>query len=353
MKRSQIAVAVLATFALTGVAYASKDNKGGGEHENTHCQGRGNTNSPCNPTPRVPDAGPCVVGAGGPCNTGGTGVGVGVGVGIGVGQGGAGGNSNVDVRNTNTNTATGGSAAVIGSGNSNNDNRNTNTNTNSNANNNANTNLNSNSNFNSLNNTNTLSNDQSQTQAQTQSQQNTIRNSGNSESNSSVSNSGNSSSTATGGSVSNSGNSSATGGSATGGSVANSGNTAGNSSSAITINEASQPDKVTYKTVPNVGAPGLASAINNDLCVVSASMGGSGVGFGFAIGMQYRDEDCVRRVNARQLYNMGYAKASVLLMAQDPNVRKALEDAGEVLPPASVPKQPESQIGQFPSVVVR
>lgn len=337
MNRNMIFVAIAALF-VTGNVYAER----GGEGGNTGCNGVGNHNSPCQPNTPPPNTPPpsttgrppttvgiCLYGAGGPCNsptaTATTGPVTNV--------------NNNEIRNTNTNL---------------NNNANNNTNTNTNSNTNTNTNSNTNTNVNSNVNLNTNTQHQSQSQAQTQS----IENSGNSSSTSSatggsVSNSGNSSSTATGGSVSNSGNSSATGGSATGGSVANSGNTAGNSSSSITINEAAAPDKVTVKSAPNVAAPGLASAINNDLCVVSASFGGSGIGFGLAIGMQYRDEDCVRRVNARQLYNMGYQKAAVVLMAQDPNVRKALEDAGEVLPPSSTPVQPQSQIGQFPSVVVR
>jgi hypothetical protein len=64
------------------------------------------------------------------------------------------------------------------------------------------------------------------------------------------------------------------------------------------------------------------------MCVVSAAVGGSGIGFSVGIGLQYKDDDCIRRINARQLYNMGYGKAAIALMAQDQNIAKALNDAG-------------------------
>ena len=111
----------------------------------------------------------------------------------------------------------------------------------------------------------------------------------------------------------------------------------------LTYNEAAAPSKVTIRSIPNVSI-GVASAINNDLCVASASIGGSGVGFGFGIGLQYRDEDCVRRINSRQLFNMGFQRAAVLLMAQDANVRQALQDAGVDLGNITVPEQPKAQV---------
>jgi hypothetical protein len=100
----------------------------------------------------------------------------------------------------------------------------------------------------------------------------------------------------------------------------------------------------TQKAAPAVIAPNLAQSINNDLCIVSASIGGSGIGFGFGVGLQYTDVDCVRRINARQLFNMGYAKAAVALMAQDESIKKALADAGFSPLGEPLPKQPEKLV---------
>lgn len=151
----------------------------------------------------------------------------------------------------------------------------------------------------------------------------------------------------------------ATGGNATGGAATQAQDASNTNTVApvqsLTYNEASAPANVTIRTTPNVNAPGLASAINNDLCVVSASVGGSGVGFGIGIGLQYTDTDCVRRVNARQLFNFGYIKAATLLMANDGAVRDALVRAGdlkesEVALPLG---QPQKLVQTFPAVDVR
>ena len=117
----------------------------------------------------------------------------------------------------------------------------------------------------------------------------------------------------------------------------------------MTYNEAAPPadTKATIRYAPQVNAPALASAINNDLCVVSASVGGSGIGFGIGIGLQFRDEDCVRRVNARQLFNFGFGRAALLLMAQDPAVKQALDDAGVDLKGLTMPEQPKAQVTTY------
>jgi hypothetical protein len=133
-------------------------------------------------------------------------------------------------------------------------------------------------------------------------------------------------------------NSSATGGSSNQNqtSAANNANTVAPSQN-MTLNSTS-PDHVkqdinysgtqTLKSVPSVVVPNLPSVINNDMCLVSSAVGGSGIGFSVGIGFQYKDDDCIRRINARQLFNMGYQKAAIALMAQDANIAKALNDAG-------------------------
>jgi hypothetical protein len=121
------------------------------------------------------------------------------------------------------------------------------------------------------------------------------------------------------------------------------GGQAAGGSAAITINEAAAPSTVTIKSAPSISVS-ASSAINNDLCVVTTGVGGSFIGGSVGLSFQTKDTDCVRRVNARQLFNMGYAKAAINLMAQDPDVMKALQDAGDVIPAVAVPEQPKQQI---------
>lgn len=80
----------IAALALTTAAYA-----GGGEHNNTGCNGQGNPNSPCAGTG---GAG----GAGGQGGAGGTGVGVGIGIAGALANATSGSTVNSDIRNTNS-----------------------------------------------------------------------------------------------------------------------------------------------------------------------------------------------------------------------------------------------------------
>jgi hypothetical protein len=124
---------------------------------------------------------------------------------------------------------------------------------------------------------------------------------------------------------------------------------------AIIVNEAAQPSEVkmiseihnsgtqTIKAAPSVGV-GAGTVINNDLCTVQTSIAGSGIGFGVGFAGGLTDEDCVRRINARQLFNMGYAKAAIALMAKNKDVADALAQAGftptgEPLPPPPPPSK--------------
>jgi len=91
-------VTLLALMMLAAPVYAT----GGGEGNNTGCNGQGNPNSPCNPGGGDDDNGGNG-GNGGQGGNGGNGTGVGVGVGVGIGIGGG---ADVDVSNDNTNTNT-------------------------------------------------------------------------------------------------------------------------------------------------------------------------------------------------------------------------------------------------------
>ncbi len=70
-----------------------------------------------------------------------------------------------------------------------------------------------------------------------------------------------------------------------------------------------------------------------DTCMGSTSFGGQAVTFGFTFGSTWRDEDCVRRKDSRELYNMGNTMpalrvAALSRMCQKPDNMQALHAAG-------------------------
>ena len=75
------------------------------------------------------------------------------------------------------------------------------------------------------------------------------------------------------------------------------------------------------RTVPTVFAPDMVTTAN---CMIGASGGASGLGWGFALGTGIEDKNCTRRENARLLKNLGKEAAAVKLMCNDPEVAAAL-----------------------------
>jgi hypothetical protein len=69
-----------------------------------------------------------------------------------------------------------------------------------------------------------------------------------------------------------------------------------------------------------------------DTCMGSSSAGGQGVGFGLSLGTTWHDKDCVRRKNARELYNMHQQKAALALLCQSEDVAQAMTTAGTPCP---------------------
>jgi hypothetical protein len=59
-------------------------------------------------------------------------------------------------------------------------------------------------------------------------------------------------------------------------------------------------------------------------CMIGASGGASGLGWGFAVGTGIEDKNCTRRENARLLKNLGKEAAAVKLMCNDSEVAAAL-----------------------------
>ena len=156
--------------------------------------------------------------------------------------------------------------------------------------------------------------------------------------------SGNSSSSATGGSVKSEINAITTSGPATtisGPATTNSGHISnkqkqnikdsGNSSVNVDASTGDMP----YQA-PAVFAPNLAVA--PETCMGSISTGGSaafsGAGFGLTFGTTWKSHDCELRMFARALAQLGpqYTSAAVALLAQNGDVKKALQDAGVQIP---------------------
>lgn len=104
----------------------------------------------------------------------------------------------------------------------------------------------------------------------------------------------------------------------------------GNNQSITTVNEAADLGR----SVPTAVAPALTTTLS-ETCMGSTSVGGSGAGFGFSIGSTWRDEACVRRLDARELRAMGagaeprtqalFALAGKERMCADDEVRAAFE----------------------------
>lgn len=82
-------------------------------------------------------------------------------------------------------------------------------------------------------------------------------------------------------------------------------------------------DNINIPEIANsASAPALVAA--EDTCMGSTSVGGQGFSFGFSGGTTWRDEDCVRRKDARELNAMGLKKAAVSRMCQKEENRQAL-----------------------------
>lgn len=104
----------------------------------------------------------------------------------------------------------------------------------------------------------------------------------------------------------------------------------GNEQNIKTINNGSDLGR----GVPSFGVPALTTTLS-ETCMGSTSLGGSGAGFGFAVGSTWRDEACVRRLDARELRSMGrggdaetqaiFALAGKERMCDDGKIRAAFE----------------------------
>ena len=86
----------------------------------------------------------------------------------------------------------------------------------------------------------------------------------------------------------------------------------------------------TIRNVPAMGTTLLTTS--NDTCMGSTSGSVVMAGFGIGGGSTYVDNDCKRLKNSRELWNMGMKAASLALMCDDDNNRRALEVTGYACP---------------------
>ena len=86
-------------------------------------------------------------------------------------------------------------------------------------------------------------------------------------------------------------------------------------------------------SAPPVSAPSLAAA-GIETCLGSVSGGASFPGGGFSFGTTTKDNDCNRRLFGRQLYNMGYKRAAMVIHCFNEEVAAAMAIAGTPCPAA-------------------
>ena len=93
-------------------------------------------------------------------------------------------------------------------------------------------------------------------------------------------------------------------------------------------------------------APVIAT---EDTCMGSSSVGAQGMAFGLSVGTTWRDDNCQRLKNSRELNAMGFNRAAVALLCVDGDVRDAMNTAGTPCPGAtqSAEAQPARRRGFF------
>lgn len=109
---------------------------------------------------------------------------------------------------------------------------------------------------------------------------------------------------------------------------------------------------VTYKGgVENV--PSVYGALSVAPCTTAAQIGGAFLGGGFTASLGSESEGCSRRANAAAFHAMGRDDVAMALLAQDPNVAKALRDVEQAkLAAAQAQQAQQAQQARFAPVMV-
>jgi hypothetical protein len=112
------------------------------------------------------------------------------------------------------------------------------------------------------------------------------------------------------------------------------------STSSVTITNSSRGGRTSRLVTPPAIAAASLTAAGIEACLGSVSGGGSFMGGGFTFGTTTKDDDCNRRLYARQLYNMGYPEAAIAIQCLSPEVSYAMAAAGTPCP-GSLPQVAE------------
>ena len=122
-----------------------------------------------------------------------------------------------------------------------------------------------------------------------------------------------------------------------------------NGASANVNVEAAQPlRRVEVVSAPQVYAPPALTTAN---CMIGVSAGGSGMGWGFALGSGLKDESCEVRAMSQLLQSYGHVTAAKeLLCTFDPRVAAAYKKAGT--PCKDEVKEPKSAYSPPTTVLV-
>ena len=85
-------------------------------------------------------------------------------------------------------------------------------------------------------------------------------------------------------------------------------------------------DSIVKYAASSAIAPQLVAGI--DTCMGSSSVGGSATTFSFSVGTTWKDGDCRRVKDARELWNMGNHAAAMALLCTDDDTRYAIAVSG-------------------------
>ncbi len=102
------------------------------------------------------------------------------------------------------------------------------------------------------------------------------------------------------------------------------------STSTVTTN-GNQTTKV-ESPPPSAIAPQFGSGNNSDLCTISSSGSVQTQILGISVGTTYTEENCLRLKKAQKLYMFGMKVAAVSVMCQDPDIFRAMAQAGTYCP---------------------
>lgn len=97
----------------------------------------------------------------------------------------------------------------------------------------------------------------------------------------------------------------------------------------------------TVKNVPTVYAPALTTTLT-ETCMGSSTVGGAGAGFGLSIGSTWKDEECIRRLHAREIVAIGEKDVAKEIMCGSPIVAEAYAAVGR---PCRVKVSPNTGLG--------